>query len=124
MVAMSDIDLRRAVEAAMASKSWNQAELARRAAVDEGTVGDLLSGARRPRRDTLAKIEQALGWPAGRAAALRDGSGDVVPTDEHQRPALNIDENAYRDLSPEQLSELEHRLNAEAWRARREMLGG
>lgn len=121
---MSDIEMRQAIEAAMAKKRWNQADLARHASLDDGTVGDLLRGERRPRRDTLGKIEVALGWPPGTASAYRYGQDTVVPDDEDQRPALNIDENAYRDLSPEQLAELEHRLNAEAWRARREMLGG
>lgn len=103
----------------MADLAWNQADLARRADVDEGTVGDLLSGARRPRRDTLAKIEQALGWPSGRAVELRDVGGG----EQHQRPALNIPEAVSKGMSDEQLAELEARLVAEGWKARREILG-
>ena len=48
----------------------------------------------------------------------------VVPPGQDHRPVLNIDADTYRDMAPGQIAEMEHRLNAEAWRARREILGG
>jgi len=48
---------------------------------------------------------------------------DVGPGEQHHRPALNIPEEVVRDMTSEQITELEARLVADAWKARREILG-
>lgn len=46
------------------------AELARRADVDQGTVGDFIAGNRWPRSDTRAALEKALDWWPGLIDAI------------------------------------------------------
>lgn len=54
-----------------------------------------------------------------RGVDLPDVSADV----EDQRPSMNIPAEVTRGMSEEQLRELEARIVAEAWKARRDMLG-
>ncbi len=68
-------DVRKAVRAHMAARRWNKAELQEAASIDANTAGDFLNGTRWPQARTLAKIEDALEWPAGTIAAMLEGDG-------------------------------------------------
>lgn len=107
----------------MADRVWNQAELARKADVDEGTVSDLLTGTRRPRRDTLAKIEQALGWDAGRATALRDGSAVGPVQDDADGVLLDLPDEALDGLDELQREEVKAAARLAALKTAREIRG-
>ncbi len=48
---------------------------------------------------------------------------DVGGGEQHQRPALNIPEAVSKGMTDDQLAELEARLVAEGWKARREIMG-
>jgi transcriptional regulator with XRE-family HTH domain len=92
---------------------WSQADLGNRAGYSEETIRKIEAGIHvRPKT-----LQGVLG-------ALDAGEAGVVPGGQSGRPALNIPEAALEGLSAEQLAELEARLTAEAWRARREFLGG
>lgn len=55
----------RAVEVRMAERLLTRSIVARRAQVDPKTLAALITGERWPRVGTRARIERALGWPAG-----------------------------------------------------------
>lgn len=61
-------ETRRAVDAT----GLTRAQFAAKAKVDQGTLGDFLNGDRWPQAPTRARIEKALGWPAGRIGELQD----------------------------------------------------
>ena len=63
---------------AMAERRWSQADLATAAQIDPGTLSDFLSGERKPRGKTLAKIDAALGLTPGTLAA--SAPEDPTPT--------------------------------------------
>lgn len=93
---------RQAVYVAMAQREWNPTDLQRGAGLDPGTVGDFLNGSRWPRPKTLAKVERALGWPAGSIAAMELGADAPsedqgpaeLPVEEHDADFRRIDEMA------------------------------
>lgn len=86
-------EVRTAVDA-----QWTRLAFAKKAKVDPGTLTDFLEGRRWPQGPTLAKIETALGWPAGRIVDMADGfgagdgngsvgrGGDDAPLFRYQRP--------------------------------------
>lgn len=89
--------------------------------------------------DTARKLDAALGFVPGTVRMIATGLWDldrieerrkeerdrvVGPSDQHQRPALNITPDVVKGMTAEQVTELEARLVAEAWKARREILGG
>lgn len=49
----------------LAKRKWGVADLARHTGLDPTTISDFLDGTRWPRARTLAKIDEAFGWPAG-----------------------------------------------------------
>lgn len=79
--------------AAVSRRGWSDSELARVAGLDVGTVSDFLAGSRWPRRQTLAKLDVALGWDAGSL----DGIGttgrvpdSVAPSDSSWRELREV----------------------------------
>lgn len=48
----------------------------------------------------------------------------VSPAEQHGRPLLNMLEEVEKEMTPEQVREFEARLEADAWKARREIMGG
>lgn len=72
----------RAVEARMAERLLGRTALARRAQIDPKTLRALLTGSRWPRVAVRARIESALGWPAGeihrRALGARPVTADLA----------------------------------------------
>ena len=77
-----------AVEAAAGQKGWGIIELAARAGVDPGTVGDFAAGKRWPQTKTRGALELVLGWPAGSIARIADGAAppDVRPSAQDAEP--------------------------------------
>jgi transcriptional regulator with XRE-family HTH domain len=76
-----------AVAAAAGELGWSQTQLAQRAEVDSGTLGDFLAGRRWPRNTTQAKVERALGWPSGTIAQIATGgTAPVVKPTPHDVP--------------------------------------
>jgi transcriptional regulator with XRE-family HTH domain len=93
-----------AVAAAAGERGWSQGQLAQRAGVDSGTLGDFMAGRRWPRNTTQFKIEQALGWRTGSIARIADG-GDapvVTPAPQDARSDLPVGSG----VDPELLTEL------------------
>lgn len=75
------------IRSEMGRKRWSQRDLARESGVSERTISDLLSG--RPRKwlpRTMAQIEIALGWGAGRTSDILAG-GDERPRKRQMAPA-------------------------------------
>lgn len=73
------------------SKGWSILELATRAGVDPGTVGDFLRGLRWPRPTTLGKIEKAFGWDIGfvnRLVEKAERDGRLIPDDDRSATAV------------------------------------
>lgn len=66
--------VRVAVQAEMGHRGWNIAQLRDATGIDNGTLGDFLSGQRWPQIKTQGAIERALGWPAGTIAGMLAGS--------------------------------------------------
>lgn len=64
----------------MGVKAMNQADLARAAKIDNGTLGDFLAGRRWPQTRTRARIEQALGLHVGFINQVASGSLRVSVT--------------------------------------------
>jgi len=93
-----------AVAAAAGDRGWSQTELARRADVDSGTLGDFLAGRRWPRNTTQVKIEKALNWELGAIARIADGAS-VTPAAQDAEPNLpvgsGVDPIDLADLTPE-----------------------
>lgn len=88
---------RLAVEAALARRGWNRAQLADTAGSDAGTVGDFLDGKRWPKIATQGRIERALGWASGTITGIANGARDAPEEDmppPEARPARS-------SLSPE-----------------------
>ncbi len=114
---------RQAVRAELARRQWDDADLVRSAGLDQGTVSDFLTGARWPRRSTLAKIDAALGWPAGTLdATSRTGQDPAVRAVQARqaesrsaveeifevmadRVALSVSRSSVADLTPIELEE-------------------
>jgi len=113
---------REAVRTELARRKWEPAQLAREAELDSGTVSDFLNGKRWPRTGNLAKIDEALGWPAGtldttnrtgRApealAEARPPQGQSVVEEvfEHltDRIMLSVSRSSVLDLEPSELEE-------------------
>lgn len=88
-----------AVTARMGDLGMTQQELAERASVDPKTVGDLIRSRRWPIARTRARIEKALGWPAGELAR--------ISTTEDEPPQL-LSPRARRVLR-EELSDEDYR---------------
>lgn len=61
------------VAQAMAEKELSRSDLARRAGIDPGTLGDFLDGHRWPKAPTQGKVERAVGWEPGTIAAVQAG---------------------------------------------------
>lgn len=89
-------------------------------------------------RDTARKLDHALGVLPDTVRLISTGAWDLDRIEErraedqrravgrpgqYQRPALNIPDGVSKGMSEDQLAELEARLVAEAWKARREILG-
>ena len=64
----------KAVERKMAELGLTNADMVRVAKIDKGTLGTFLAGETWPRRGTLAKIEDALGWSTGTISDIADGT--------------------------------------------------
>lgn len=98
---------RNAVLARMAQRELDKTDLARLAGIDYSTAGDFLNGTRWPRLSTLARIDTALGWEPGTVAAIASGDERPNVSDQHHTGAmlLDVDPDAYSDLSPAELSE-------------------
>lgn len=113
---------RLAVQAAMASRGMNPGDLARRASVDAGTVGDFLSGQRWPKLRTQGRIEDALGWDAGTIAAIVNGAEPPSPKTEPTVYRQRVDGEMeilfahYGELTPMARMRLAQRIQEEAMR--------
>ena len=86
----------KAIRERLDDKDWSQAELARQASVNPGTIGDLFTGIRQPAPRTRRKIEQVLGWPEGTIAGLI--SGELLP---EQVRTLSVDESSLPGHTPD-----------------------
>jgi hypothetical protein len=73
-------EVRRAVEA-----RGGRVTFARAAGVDPGTLSDFIDGTRWPHAKTRTKIEQALGWDAGRITDLAEGVAEVGTVEDAVR---------------------------------------
>lgn len=73
---MSDDDARRETRRAVDATLGGRGAFAKKAGLDPQTLSTFLNGARWPHGATLAKIERALGWPAGRITDMREGVAD------------------------------------------------
>jgi transcriptional regulator with XRE-family HTH domain len=60
-------------------RGWSKAELARRARMCNGTIGQIESGRLIPYESQIVKIAEALGWPLDKAGELLE---DVAPRRE------------------------------------------
>lgn len=117
-------DVRLAVQAHMASRQWNKAELQDAAGIDANTAGDFLNGARWPQAKTLAKIEGALGWKHGTIAAILEGApapsaepaGELGPVDDTD---ADFDRIEAMHISEDQKAVLRATLTALLWPAGR-----
>ena len=58
-------------------RGWSQAELARRASLNSGTVSLIESGRLQPYPSQLRKLASALGMPEREADRLLDEDGDM-----------------------------------------------
>ena len=82
-----------AVAAAAGALGWSQTELATRAGVDPGTLGDFVAGARWPRQTTRGRIEKALQWRPGTIQQIADGAEPpeiVSPAADTDAPAADL----------------------------------
>lgn len=110
----------------MAELRLSIAELARRADVDQGTVGDFLNGKRWPRSDTRGAIETALEWQAGAIGSLAEGQLPYVGP-EVQDPdggvLLDLPDEALAGLSDLEREEVLAAAKETALRKAREIRG-
>lgn len=93
-----------AVAAAAGELGWSQSELAQRAGVDSGTLGDFLAGRRWPRNTTQFKVEKALGWRPGTISRIARGDDPPVVRGDRQDPASDLPVGS--GVDPELLTEL------------------
>ena len=84
--------VRLAVQAHMAARQWNKAELQIAARIDANTAGDFLNGERWPQARTLAKIETALDWPHGTIAAILAGASPPATSGDAGDEPLQADD--------------------------------
>lgn len=80
-------EVRRAVEATGETRT----AFADRAGVDLGTLIDFLDGKRWAQAPTRAKIERALGWPAGRISDIQHGHTDPLTSGSSVEDAIRAD---------------------------------
>jgi hypothetical protein len=78
---MSEDEARREVRREVDARGGRGA-FAKQAKIDPGTLGDFLDGIRWPHAKTRTKVEQALGWPAGRIEDLREGVAAVTSVED------------------------------------------
>lgn len=64
---------RAAVMAQLRQREVSQRQFAKLARISPGTANDFLNGVRWPISQTLAKIEEFLGWPPGRIDQIERG---------------------------------------------------
>lgn len=102
-----------AVAGAAGWRGWGIGELATKADVDPGTIGDFLGARRWPQLKTRSAIEKALGWPAGTIARVAAGARPplepIVPPTETVGPASQDAEPELpvgAGVDPELLTEL------------------
>jgi transcriptional regulator with XRE-family HTH domain len=91
------------VQDEMARRGWTNAELAREAAVDAGTIGDFLGGSRWPKGVTRAKLATAFGWTPESLDIVERG-GEPVPIETVGTPTQ--DAGVLLDMPPEALEGL------------------
>ena len=92
----------RSVNNWLASRARSNAWLVKQSGADKGTVGTFLAGETWPRRTTLARIEDVLGWPVGTITDIAEGRA---------HPPLDTEPPAPSDLSTQQLlAEIARRL--------------
>ena len=92
-------------------KLYDGTALAKAAGLNADTANDFLSGKRWPRRDTLTKIEAALGMETGEIAALNDGDATFAASHATAvSSAKSLDEASEVELIMELLSRATARL--------------
>lgn len=123
---MSRDDARREARRAVEATGLTRSAFADQAGIDVGTLSDFLDGKRWPQAPKRRKIEERLGWPAGRISDLADGAAPVTPDGEDAAfvadrgrddvaPGITDDEllaeiRRVRTAFDEQLDQLERRL--------------
>lgn len=121
----------RLIEARVRLGHPKRAEFARQLGLDnDRTLADLEKGRRTNYLpSTLAQAEKWYGLAPGNIQELLNGELPryLEPTvggpGQAGRPALNILDEVKQGMTAEQVAELEARLVAEAWKARREIMG-
>lgn len=98
---------RQAVRDALATANRSNAQLARDAGVDVGTINDFTAGLRWPRLNTLMKLDKALGWSVGTIDRLSRGGEVSVSAQEDALPGvlLDLSPDVYGDLDPAEREE-------------------
>ena len=96
--------VRERVQDEMTRRSWSNADLARAASVDAGTVGDFLAGTRWPKGVTRGKIAGALGWTPESLDRLERGEEPRSAESVSDQPQdagvlLNLPPGAFDGLS-------------------------
>lgn len=103
--------VRQYVQDEMARRGWTNAELAREAVVDAGTIGDFLAGTRWPKGVTKAKIAAALGWTRESLDIVERGgepvgAETVAPSIEDAGVLLDMPPEALEGLGPAEREEV------------------
>lgn len=138
-MAMDGKELGELILRVLTSRGMIAADLARATGLPQNTVSDLINGKRASRPGTLAKVETALGWRVGLIRDLRSGAAspaevgiDVLPRTAESpnvsgRPPSGLVDwvpGLREGLSESAAAEIEARMVAEAWRAKREIIQG
>lgn len=87
----------------MTGRGWTNADLARAAGVDAGTVGDFLGGVRWPKGITKAKFAAALGWTPESLDRIERGD---EPVSAETVSSSDQDAGVLLDMPPEALEGL------------------
>lgn len=106
---------RAVVASQMARLRMSRADVADRAGIDPGTLGDFLDGRRWPKAPTQGKIEDALELESGTIATVAAGAEWAVGgLDEDQKPTRDEDSLLFQrpeGMSDERWSELRTRIS-------------
>lgn len=105
--------VRIAIQAELSHRGWNITQLRDETGIDNGTLGDFLSGQRWPQLRTLGRIEKAVEWPPGTIATMLAGG----PSPTVGAPADDAEHEELLYRRPEGLSDQEwERIKIEAGR--------